>query len=336
MKALKEINRKLLSPLLMNLKGDRIIRSFASGSILNIMYHGVTKENSNYFSPRHISSGQFESQLKYYAREFDVISLSEAFKYLENNYKPKRKTLTISFDDGYRNNLRNVLPLLEKYNLKATFFVSGVCTEEMKIRALWTDIIGCLKYFHKDQIIDLGNKRFVNFTEAESKTSLGDFLSLCGVSDLDGYLNYLISKYNLEKRINSLPEDLWKILDQEELKELSASSIAEIGSHCHSHYKLAAIDISDARRELMLSKEAIQRVTGKEIRIVAFPYGSYNTLIKDEAEKLGYDHQIAVDYLFREDAGDPRILNRHGIPSTTTYEANILLLNNAFRSKGYN
>jgi len=59
-------------------------------------------------------------------------------------------------------------------------------------------------------------------------------------------------------------------------------------------------------------------------------------VIKDEAEKLGYDYQIAVDYVYPEDSTDLRIMNRHGIPSTTTYEANILLLNNAFRSKGYN
>ena len=91
MKALKEINRKLLSPLLMNLKGDRIIRSFASGSILNIMYHGVTKENSNYFSPRHISSGQFENHLRYFSKEFDVISISEAFEYAKNNYQAEAK-----------------------------------------------------------------------------------------------------------------------------------------------------------------------------------------------------------------------------------------------------
>ena len=56
MKVLKDINRIILSPLLMKMKGDRIVRSFSSNSILNIMYHGVTKENSNYFSPRHISS----------------------------------------------------------------------------------------------------------------------------------------------------------------------------------------------------------------------------------------------------------------------------------------
>jgi peptidoglycan/xylan/chitin deacetylase (PgdA/CDA1 family) len=336
MKVLKEINRKILSPLLMDLKGDRVIRSLASNSILNIMYHGVTKDNTNYFSPRHISCQQFERHLRYFSKEFDVISISEAFEHLNNNFRPKRKTITISFDDGYKNNLYTVLPLLKKFNMKATFFISGVCVEDMKIRALWTDVVSCLKFFHKNQITELGNKIFKNFIDAESKVSLGDFLGSCGISTFAENLNYLIEKYNVEKDLNTLPDDLWKLLDRHEIKELSSSGIAEIGSHGYSHYKLANIDISDAGKDLKLSRDSLQQITGKEIKIVAYPFGSYNKLIKDVAEQLGYDYQIAVDYLYKDDVSDLRILNRHGIPSTTTYEANILLMNNAFRVKGYN
>jgi len=336
MKVLKEINRKIVSPLVMSLKGDRIIRSIASNSILNIMYHGVTKENSSYFSPRHISSDQFENHLKYISKEFDVISISEAFEYLKNNYKPKKKTITISFDDGYRNNLYTALPLLEKYNMKATFFISGVCTEEMKLRALWTDIISCLKFFHKNQIMELGDKKFKNFIEVETKISLGDFLSKCEISALSDHLKYLMSKYNVEKEINTLPDDIWKLLDKDELKELSSSRIVDIGSHGYSHYRLANISVSDARKDLECSKKSLQMVTDKEITMVAYPFGSYNKVIKDVAEQVGYNYQIAVDYIYPDDVNDIRILNRHGIPSTTTFEANILLLNNAFRVKGYN
>ena len=83
-----------------------------------------------------------------------------------------------------------------------------------------------------------------------------------------------------------------------------------------------------------MSKDLLQGVIEKEINIVAYPFGSYNMEIKDAAGKLGYNYQMAVDYIYPEDVNDMRILNRHGIPSTTTFEANILLLNNAFRKKG--
>lgn len=336
MKILKTINRKLVSPILMNLNGDKIVRSFTDNTILNVMYHGVVSKSGNYFSPRHISSEQFEKQLKYFAKEFNVISISEAFEYVINNYKPKRKTITISFDDGYSNNLYIALPLLEKYKMKTTFFISGTCTEEMEIRALWPDIISCLMYFNKNSLIEIGNRKFKNLIDAESGISLGDFLNSCDIVTLKHSLDYLISKYNVAVKIKTLPNELWSILNKNELKELSDSKIVDIGSHGYSHYNLANLEISEVKNELRMSKEALQNVVGKDIKIIAFPFGSYSSEVKNVAEQLGYEHQMAVSYLHSDDSKDVRILNRHGISSTTTFEANILLLNNAFRTKGFN
>jgi peptidoglycan/xylan/chitin deacetylase (PgdA/CDA1 family) len=336
MTVLKTLNRKVISPLLMNLQADRLLRRMSSNSILNLMYHGVTINDSNYFSPRHVSKYQFEKHLNYFSKEFDIISLSDAFLYLKENYKPKRKTLTISFDDGYRNNLYCVLPLLEKYNLKATFFVSGICTEEMKIRTLWTDLISCLKYYHQRDIIEIGHEKFIDYKSGSSGETLGEYLSKCQINDLKHYLDSLVVKYQIEKKLNSIPGDFWELLNSNEILRLSQSRLVEIGSHCHSHYKMDIIDFSDAKQELILSKNSLQNITDKEINIVAYPFGNYNYAIKDTAEEFGYKYQLAVDYLYQDDLVDLRILNRHGIPATTTFQANILLLNNAFRMKGYN
>jgi len=320
----------------MDLRGDKIVRSFSDNSILNIMYHGVVSKNGNYFSPRHISVQQFEKHLKYFAKEFDVISITEAFEYLKTNFKPKRKTITISFDDGYSNNLYLALPLLEKYNMKTTFFLSGTCAENMEIRTLWPDIISCLMYFNKNSIIEIGNKKFKNFIDAESGISLGDFLNSCDIKTLKYSLDYIISKYNVSNKIKTLPDELWKILNKNELKELSSSKIVDIGSHGYSHYNLTNLEVSEVKNELEMSKETLQNLTGKEIKTIAFPFGSYNSEIKNVAEQLGYKHQLAVSYLLSDDRKDVRILNRHGVSSTTTFESNILLLNNAFRTKGFN
>jgi peptidoglycan/xylan/chitin deacetylase (PgdA/CDA1 family) len=318
------------------MKGDRIIRKIAGHSILNVMYHGVVQKNSNYFSPRHITKEQFEKQLRYFTGEFDIISLSEAFEYKRNGFKPKRKTITISFDDGYVNNLHTALPILEKYNIKTTFFISGICTEEVEIRALWADILACLMLTHRNDVIEYEDKKFDHFIEVDSKISLSDFVKSCEPGDRYRFLYYLISKYDLKNEIKRIPEEIWKILDKEELVELSHSHIVDIGSHGYGHFNLANINIADARKEIESSKTALQEVVNKEIIGIAFPDGSYNDEIKDLTEQAGYRYQMAVDYRLSSDKNDLRILNRHGISSTTTFDANILLLNYAFKSKGYN
>jgi hypothetical protein len=52
------------------------------------MYHGVVLKNSDFFSPRHITIDQFERHLVYFRREFDIISIPEAFKYKKSGNTP--------------------------------------------------------------------------------------------------------------------------------------------------------------------------------------------------------------------------------------------------------
>ncbi len=335
MNLLKKASRKVIFPYLMNLRVDKFFRKLTHNSILNIMYHGVVNKNSNYFSSSHITAEQFEEHLKYFSDEFDVIGISQAFEYAESNYKPERNTITISFDDGYRNNLYVALPLLKKYNIQTTFFISSMCTQEMDIRILWSDIVACLDYFHKDDIIELDNRRFKNLVDIESKISLADFLKTSEPASRDNYLDFLVLKYDIKRKLDSIPSEVWKLLTGEELKELSRADIVEIGSHGHLHYNLADVGSAVAKRELEYSKELLQNIVGKEINSVAYPDGSYNNETKNIAENLGYKYQMAVNYHCPDDSTDPRILNRHSISSTTTFESNMLLMNLAFKYKGF-
>ena len=118
-----------------------LIANFSEHSIRNILYHGVVTKDGTSFSPTHLTKEQFERDLIYYKKNFDVVSMPEAFEMYRNNTKPKRRTITLSFDDGFKNNLDTALPILEKYNLKTTFFISGICTQPMETRNLWTEYI---------------------------------------------------------------------------------------------------------------------------------------------------------------------------------------------------
>lgn len=320
----------------MALNCDKIVRNITNHSVLNLMYHGVVLKNSDFFSPRHIAIDQFERHLAYFRREFDIITISEAFEYKKSGYKPKKRTLTISFDDGYLNNLNIVLPSLEKYNVKATFFIPGICTKELEIRTLWPDIIACLKHFYPNEIIELENRKFINYHDVETKQSLTDFMKSCKPTVRDRSINQLIDKYNISHKIKSVPEEIWKIMNREELIRFSKSPLVEIGSHGHAHFNLANIDLTDAQTDLKNSKELLQNAINKEIKGIAFPDGSYSPQIKDITEKLGYKYQMAVKYQFPDDKTDSRILNRHCISSTTTFEANIILINYSFKNQGFN
>ncbi len=334
MRLLRKTCRRVVFPMIVAVRGDKILQKTTDHSILNIMYHGVVSENSNYFSPRHLTKEQFERHLKYFRKEYDIVTIREALEYKRNGFRPGKKTISVSFDDGYLNNMINALPLLEEYNIKATFFITGVCTEELDIRALWPDIVGCMKYFYNDEIIEIEGMRFVRFRDIRTNISLVDFIKKLEPAGRDRIMNYLVDKYGLRDKIKEIPEEIWRIMNKQELTIFASSDLVEIGSHGYSHCNLANVDISIAGDELVKSKSLLQDAVGREVNSIAFPDGSYNSRIKDIARETGYQYQYAVDYLLEEDITDPGILNRHGISCTTTYEANILLMNYSFHTKG--
>lgn len=89
---------------------------------LNLMYHSISvAEKPNDFI---ITPEQFESDIKYLASQgYKFLTGSEVHKAKNASYS--EKTVVITFDDGYASDYIYALPILKKYNAKATFFVVG-------------------------------------------------------------------------------------------------------------------------------------------------------------------------------------------------------------------
>ena len=98
--------------------------------------------------------------------------MSDLINYVYNNGTLPEKPIILTFDDGFLNNLTNVLPLLEKYNMKANISVVGYYSylnSEVKDRnnvfayLTWDDILDLLR----SKRIEIGNHSY----NMHSKTS---------------------------------------------------------------------------------------------------------------------------------------------------------------------
>jgi peptidoglycan/xylan/chitin deacetylase (PgdA/CDA1 family) len=65
---------------------------------------------------------RFERQLRFLAREFRPVSLSEAVERLRTG-RSDGDELVVTFDDGFRNQLANAAPLLTELGISACFFL---------------------------------------------------------------------------------------------------------------------------------------------------------------------------------------------------------------------
>ena len=331
----KSVARKFIFPIIINTGLEKLIRNSSDNSTLNLIYHGIVKKDSTYYTLRHLTAEQFEKQLQYYKKHFDIISIPEAFERYRQGVKNKRKTLTISFDDGYMNNLSNALPLLEKYKIKATFFISGIIAQESDY-LLYSDVIDAMNYFYKNEVLEIAGMHIKNGSLVHDGTDLIEFLKHKTANEREDILDEMILKLNIKKKIKEIDTEIWKLLDKDSLKKLASSEYVDIGSHAYLHYNLGLIDRFDAEQELLKSKEVLEKTIEKKIDMIAYPDGCYNKEVKDMAEQLGYDKQLAVDYRCEDDLNDKRILQRHGISNTTTYASNMFFLSKAFKIRGFN
>lgn len=87
-----------------------------------LLYHRIT-------SPREdplmlcVTPKCFEEHLKFLGKNYDIIPLSALSGRLVSGTLEGNEA-SITFDDGYRDNLTNALPLLEKYKIPATIFIT--------------------------------------------------------------------------------------------------------------------------------------------------------------------------------------------------------------------
>jgi len=129
-----------------------ILITFILGSITFILckpskipilgYHSFTVKESTEFK---MNINKFESQMKYlYDHNYKTISPDELYNIYQNKKIPK-KTIMITFDDGYQSNYELALPILKKYNLKATIFIIGYNTISNRDTYMNIDTINKIK-----------------------------------------------------------------------------------------------------------------------------------------------------------------------------------------------
>ena len=99
------------------------INSKASNNVHILNGHfiqAVLNNNSNIF---------FENFIKELTNIFEVIDLKSAVKLINNKHECEKPKVSITFDDGFEECYTIMLPILEKYNIKATFFINPMSVE---------------------------------------------------------------------------------------------------------------------------------------------------------------------------------------------------------------
>lgn len=281
----------------------------ARGRLTILMYHRVLAE-ADPMRPHDITARTFDEQMNALARVFNVLPMNEALARLAAGTLPER-TVCITFDDGYRDNVAIALPILQRLALPATFYVT-------------TGVLGDGRMFN-DTVIEA-------LRDAPSGTLDLTWLGLppAHLSDaasraaaalrVIAHLKYVTLPMRDEicarmTRLtrHRLPDDL--MMTPEQVTQLARTGM-EIGGHTTDHVMLTAVSLDEARRQIEDNRRDLAALTGMPPDHFAYPNGRPGTDFGDEHTRIvreaGYRTAVTTAWgqVMRED--DVFLLSRCG------------------------
>lgn len=125
----EKVMQGLLHPLI-----SLLISSRGAKQLWILIYHRVLP-TLDAMRPDEPDTARFSWQMELLKRYFNVLPLSEAVKRLRERTLPLRAA-SITFDDGYADNIEVALPILKKLGIPATFFIA---TSYLDGGCMWND-----------------------------------------------------------------------------------------------------------------------------------------------------------------------------------------------------
>jgi peptidoglycan/xylan/chitin deacetylase (PgdA/CDA1 family) len=285
-------------------------RRLSPGPLI-LLYHRIADLSPDPFDLA-VSPGNFSEHLevlRQHARPTRLRQLVEGL--VECRRFPR--SVVVTFDDGYADNLHAARPLLDRLDVPATAFIASSCLGPQ--REFWWDELEALllhpgtlpdslsfEYEGGEYLAELGTaatlseadfERHRGWTFSSEQVPTPRHTAFCGLycllkalppAEQDQMMCRLREWAAVPRRVR--PE--YRTLTPEELVELGKEGLVEIGAHTHSHPALISLSVEDQRGEIRSSRARIEEVLGRRPVSFSYPYGLYSAATVAEARDAGF------------------------------------------------
>ena len=194
-----------------------------------------------------------------------------------------RPWYALTFDDGFRDNLYEALPILERHKVPATVFVTvGFVERELESYS------ACIARVLANRTeVRINSKRCLLATPqdrvaAEQRLYRG--MSCGSYASRQRAFRRFLDENDVETP--KPREDVF--LDWRELREMAAHPLISIGAHSWTHPRLSRIPPWELRHELLGARMRLERELGIPVRTLAYPHGATNALTMWAARLAGF------------------------------------------------
>ena len=306
----------------MNLRqwARRIAYRHVGGTGLVLIYHRVADLERD---PQllAVSPATFDAQMAVLAERFRVVPLSE----LVGSLRRKRvaaRSVGVTFDDGYADNLLTAAPVLQAHCVPATVFVSsgyvdagrefwwdeierlvlspGALPERIDLAAgaatFTADLSRTATYSAHDAEAHVGWD--VTTTEPESGERQRLYADLCAfvrpllVEAREQVLAQLREAAGASQQVR----ETHRPLTAAEVRHLDAMGLVEVGAHTRDHALLSALPIEAQHGQIERDRRELTSILGHAPALFSYPYGgleAYSDASAGLVARTGYEGACA-------------------------------------------
>jgi glycosyltransferase involved in cell wall biosynthesis/peptidoglycan/xylan/chitin deacetylase (PgdA/CDA1 family) len=318
----------------------RARRNRAEGGALILLYHRIAELTADPWALG-VAPERFVEQLAVLREQARPLPLHELATRLERGRQLPPRTVAVTFDDGYFDNLEAALPALEAADVPATLFLAADMVG--RTREPWWDELErmllspgelparlSLRVAGRTIVRDLGDAASYGAAAAyrHARWRAGQPPPTPRHA---AYLELWRALWPLEENRRTVALDelaAWagaaggvrashRTLGPDGVAALAASPVMEVGGHTISHPRLSARRPDVQRQEIMRGRARVAELTGKPVRHFAYPFGGLDDYTPKTAKfvaQAGYASACATWEGTVHSACDPWQLPRVPVP----------------------
>lgn len=251
----------------------------------------------------------FQSIIESLVNNYHIIGLNELEEYYYNN-KSIKNACHITFDDGDLTFYTNGFPIIKKFNIPVSTYVSPLMVS--KRMNFWFQEIRGYDNLKLGEIITRDFKHNLDFP---GMSEIKNFLKTLQIEDI-------LRIIKLYQKETSTPPKMAMNMDEKQLIEVSNSGLVDIGAHSLNHPRLINEKDEIAAYEISESIDRLSNILNKEIKYFVYPNGDYGareiSILKNKGVKLAFTTERGK--LSNED--NPLKIPRSGSPILSSFNNN--------------
>ena len=309
-----------------------------------VMVHGVMSPEDSDWRPLRwqLDPAMLDKYLARLSRLYEFISASEAVAMMHGEVAFRPNCLVFTIDDGYRNALTRMWPILDKYGIRPLLFVPTKSV--VKAEPFWFDQMDYWVQESGATSVDLAGEK-IPFDHSTLTTAEQSFRQLMQATrriwsddevrlrEVARVIDELKTKCGASKNATLSPAALeWvDVLDLEDIRRCKDLGF-EIGSHSESHYRLTHVNAELAQSETQASKRFLEDALGEECQFFGYPEGARSKNVVDAVRAAGYKAAFSSESVGIPEADTEYDIPRVHLPESAS-DAELVAIVTGFSSK---